>query len=121
MFFRSALIGFSLSWRSIENNLSTSQGRGKVYVQYTMPRPYLSDYTWYIISSQIFYSNKHLFEDNKKLIDLYIGFEVDCKEMKNYSHQLENHEIRLVYIILQQKNYVNTFQGSLFKMLSVES
>ena len=54
------------------------------------------------------------------MIDLYIGFAVDYNEMQSYA-LLEYHEIRLVYIILREKIYVNTFQGCLLKMLSIES
>ena len=41
------------------------------------------------------------------MIDLYIGFEVDSKDMQSDTHQLEYHEIRLVYIILREREIMS--------------
>ena len=36
---------------------------------------------------QIVYSNEHWFAENKKMIDLYIGFDVGSKDIQSDTHQ----------------------------------
>lgn len=49
MLFQFALICFSLSQVSIENNLSTSQDRGKDCIHSTLPIHHLWDFTGYVV------------------------------------------------------------------------
>ena len=41
------------------------------------------------------------------MINLYISFEVDSKQMQSDTHQLEFQEIRLFYIILRERKIMS--------------